>query len=226
MNRKLHILAALVLLFSLASNVGAGTKSEEAHRALIMRVKRAVVILTTYDERGYLISQGSGFFVAPDRIITNAHVINTAARAQIETFDGHTFHAQGAVAIDEKRDLALLQIDAQASTATTLLIEDTIPAQGEEVFVVSNPRGSSWKVSSGAALATWNFQELGTLIRITAAISRGSSGGPVVNSEGRVVGIATMCLKRSEELYFAIPGKSISTLRLGTLMTFPLQRTN
>lgn len=228
MKRKLHALPAIILLlFVPLAAQAAGRRVEETHPATVARVKRAVVILNAYDERGKMISQGSGFFVAPGRVITNAHVINTASRAQIQTFDGHIYDARGVIAVDARQDLALVEFDVPQparSVLTTLALEADLPAWGEEVFVVSNPRGAlSWTVSSGAALATWQFDGIGALLRITSPIARGSSGGPVVNLDGRVVGVATMCLKRSEELYFAVPARNLSALRPGSLMPFPLK---
>lgn len=190
---------------------------------IIRHVKRAVVVVNTFDARGRHLSQGSGFFVAANLIITNLHVVGSASRVEIETFDGQSYAVGGVVAFDAQRDLALLQPSTRASGVTTLVVEDSTPRAGEEIFVVSNPQGYAWQVSRGMTLALRNFQDIGELVRITASISHGSSGGPVVNLQGRVVGIATMNLTAAEELHFAIPGARIGHLRRGRLMPFPLQ---
>ena len=190
---------------------------------LIRHVKQAVVIVNAYDERGRHLSQGSGFFVTANRIITNLHVVGRASRVEITTFDGQSSDAAGVIAFDGKRDLALLQALAPVSEETALTVEDSLPPTGDEIFVVSNPQGYTWQVSRGTTLALWDFQDLGELVGITASISQGSSGGPVVNRQGRVVGVATMSLKAAGEFYFAVPCDRIAQLRPGPLMRFPLQ---
>ncbi len=168
-------------------------------------------------------SQGSGFFVGRDRIVTNLHVVGHATRVEVRTFDGQTFAVEGLRAYDASRDLALLEVSVPARCkVATLELASVFPRPGEEIFVVSNPRGAEWQVSSGHALAPWKSQELGEMIPITAAVSRGSSGGPVVNSEGRVVGIATMNLKLTEVFHMAVPGECAAALRPSALLTFPL----
>ncbi len=210
-----------MLMFAPASS--SATAASEPLPDTIQHVKRAVVIVNSFDERGRHISQGSGFFIASQGIVTNLHVVGRAARVEIKTFDGQTYPIEGVVAFSVQRDLALLQIDAQTSEAESLSVEDSMPRAGEEIFVVSNPQGYTWQVSKGTTLALWDFQDIGELVRITASISQGSSGGPVVNLQGRVVGVATMNLKASEEFYFAIPCERIAQLRPGRLMPFPLQ---
>lgn len=212
------------LLFALAlALITPYARASEPLPGLINHVKRAVVVVNSFDERGKLVSQGSGFFIARDRIVTNLHVVGIAARVEVKTFDGETFAIEGLRAFDRGRDLALLQSATPAALeVTTLTLTNLLPHPGEEVFVVSNPRGSEWQVSSGHTLALWESQELGALLPITAAVSRGSSGGPVVNLHGHVVGIATLNIKRTEEFHLAVPGECAAALRPSALITFPL----
>ncbi|MGB9177726.1 MAG: serine protease [Pyrinomonadaceae bacterium] len=189
--------------------------AEESRSGTIRRVKRAVVRITTYDGQDRPLLQASGFFVTPERIATTAHVINGASRAQIETFDGRTYAVQGIVAFDEESDVALLQISASSLEITTLKISERVPSEGEEIILVSNPQGFAWKTTKGSVVTLWNFQERGDLLRITAAISPGSSGGPVVNRAGEVVAVAAMHIVSSEDFNLAVPCTSFSNLRLG-----------
>ena len=226
--RKAFLLLAACVLLAAAAAPLAATVAATASRPtlpdlLIQHVKHSVVIVNAYDERGRHLSQGSGFFVASNRIVTNLHVVGRASRVEIETFDGQSRAVEGVVAFDAKRDLALLQPSASTSEVSTLTVEDSPSRTGDEIFVVSNPQGYTWQVSRGTTLALWDFQDFGELVRITASISQGSSGGPVVNLQGRVVGIATMSLKATGEFYFAVPGDRIAQLRPGPLMPFPLQ---
>lgn len=190
---------------------------------LVSHVKRAVVIVNSFDGRGRLLAQGSGFFVGRERIVTNLHVVGTATRVEVKTFGGQTFAVEGVRAFDAKRDLALLEASVPATSEIAMLeLAAASPRPGEEIFVVSNPRGAAWQVTSGLALAAWEFQELGAMLPFTAAVSRGSSGGPVVNLQGRVVGIATMSLRRAEEFHLAVPGECAAALRPEALLAFPL----
>jgi S1-C subfamily serine protease len=184
-------------------------------------VKQAVVVITTYDKSEKPLLQGSGFFVETKYLITTLHLIKDAYRAQIRTFNGRTYPVEGIAALNEQRDLALLEIGGASKGWTTLAVEETMPTEGEEIIVVSNPQGASWTVSTGVIEAIWNFQGIGDLMRITAAISPGSSGGPVVNRRGRVVGIAAMHIDSADDLNFAVPSELIKALRPGPLRPLP-----
>ena len=200
----------LTLALFLAPTVKA--PAQEPLSNLIKRIKCAVVLITTYNEEGKPFQQGSGFFVESNRIITNLHVMGGASRTRIKTFDGKTYAVQRIVAVNEKQDLALLEVSVPASSVLALETEESAPREGEEIIVVSNPRGSHWKVSRGTTEGIWNFQNIGKLISITAAIAPGSSGGPVVNLRGRVIGVATMHIPAGDDLYFAVPGALVTEL--------------
>src|SRR5882724_8552224 len=87
---------------------------------MLGKLKRGVVIITTYDDRGKPLLQGSGFFITPERVVTNQHVINHASRIRIETFGGQTVPVVSVASSDVNSDLALLQIDAPHPDTTTL----------------------------------------------------------------------------------------------------------
>jgi S1-C subfamily serine protease len=221
-----HILGAFLLtaLLFTAAAVAAPERPQRTLPDLVEHVKRAVVLVRAFDERGRPVAQGSGFFIAQKRVVTNLHVVGRAARVELLTFDGRPCPVAGALAYDAGRDLALLETAAPTTDVTTLPVEDSEPHAGEEIFVVSNPRdGGTWHVTRGTTLAPRIFQDFGRMVRITASISVGSSGGPVVNLRGRVVGVATMNLKASEESFFAVPAAPVRHLRPGLLMPFPLR---
>ena len=175
--------------------------------------KRAVVIVTTYDEHGNPLLQGSGFFITPDRIVTNFHVISNASEIRIRTFAGKTFTVQKIVGTDAGSDLALLQMENACSNAITLQVEDESPAEGESIILLSNPQDSHWKVTHGRVGRIWQFESIGRRLQITARIFHGSSGSPVLNQQGHVIGIAVMRLDSSEDLNFAVPVESLKVLQ-------------
>lgn len=213
-SKKLRLCLTL-FLFSLTVSTA---MAQESSSDILKHVKHAVVLITTYDKNDKPLLQGSGFFIESTRLITSLHVLKDAQGAKIKTFDGKTFRVKGIVAMDEVRDLALIEVGDASPGCTILAIEEITPTEGEQIIVVSNPQGSSWKVSKGIFEARWDFQSGGELLRITASIFPGSSGGPVVNQQGRVVGIATLHIDSSDDLNFALPGEFIKTLIRGPLL--------
>jgi S1-C subfamily serine protease len=226
-SRSVILAAALAALAAQGGLRPARAAHPTGSALLVEHVKRAVVLVKAFDERGRSVAQGSGFFVREDTVVTSLHVVGLAARVEVTTYGGETRAVEGVAAFDSGRDLALLQTARDwARPVATLTTSGQSPVEGEEVFVVGNPRGSLWEVSYGKALAPWVSPELGRLLPFTAAVARGSSGGPVVNLRGQVVGVATMGLRRAPvEQFYAVPGQEVAglTLRRRALMTFPLQ---
>jgi S1-C subfamily serine protease len=198
---------ALVLVSSFSAS------AQTAPQELVSQVKRAVVIVTTYDQHANALQQGSGFFISADRIVTNFHVIDSARQILIKTFNGETVPVESVVASDTQADLAILQIGAPCHDTTSLQVADISPAEGDSLVVVSNPKGSSWKVTAGQVAATWNFEHLGSRMQITASLKPGSSGGPVVNLQGHVIGIAVMHTGSADDLDFAVPAERLKDLQ-------------
>jgi S1-C subfamily serine protease len=179
-------------------------------------LKRAVVIVTTLDSEGTPLLQGSGFFLSSDLIATNMHVIRDAALIKIEMFDGVSRNVENVIAVNETDDLALLQLEAPEANVAVLQLADAAPVEGESILVLSNPRDSRWKLTRGKIGPSWQFKGTSKRIQITASIRPGSSGGPVVNQDGRVVGIAAMHMDSEDDLNFAVPVESLRALHSST----------
>jgi serine protease Do len=207
----------VLFLFALAPLVAAQTDLPENSAERMTMLKRAVVIVTTLDREGKPLLQGSGFFLAPDRIVTNMHVIKDAGLIRIQTLDGNTITALNVVAVNVREDLALVQMEAPTADATILQLADSAPVEGEAILVMSNPRGSQWKLTRGQVGPVWQFKGTGKRIQITASILPGSSGSPIVNKEGHVVGVAAMHMESStDDLNFAVPAESLKALQAWT----------
>jgi tetratricopeptide (TPR) repeat protein len=187
---------------------------------LVKRIKPSAVAIETYDSKGAIISRGSGFFVAADRVITNRHVIERAARVEIHLMDGKKFPVRGVLAIDGEGDLALLQVDVPRGLAFPLPIVRAAPQEGESIVVIGNPYGLEGSVANGIVSAVREISGYGKIIQITAPISPGSSGSPVVNMAGQVVGVATLQAAEGQSLNFAVPAERITQLRITELQTF------
>lgn len=222
-------LAALIVLTAAAAGPARGVEASAAGGSsplpapLVEQVKRAVVVVESYDDRGRLVAQGSGFFTGRGEVTTSLHVVGRATRVSVRTYAGETLSAHGLSALDARRDLALLSVAGPPADAEPLPLADAPPRAGAEVFVVSNPRGSLWEVSRGTALGLRELEGLGLFVNITAPIYGGSSGGPVVDLRGRVVGVAALGLRSTREQYFAVPCDESARLRPRALMPFPLQ---
>ena len=208
-------LITFLLLASLSyvTLAAAENYSAEPSAEVVARVKHAVVLITTYDQRGMPEKQGSGFFLTADRVVTNLHVVNTASQIRISTFTGRTFTADRILAADKNSDLALLQLSAPSSDATTLGLAEVEPLEGAPVMLVSHPLGAHWRVSAGEVGRSWSFFEVGERLQISADVLPGSSGGPVLNLEGCVIGIAVMHIESNDNLNFAVPVARLKELQ-------------
>ncbi|PYT01380.1 MAG: hypothetical protein DMF63_00595 [Acidobacteria bacterium] len=186
---------------------------------LVKRIKPSSVAIETFDAKGNTLSRGSGFFIAPDRIVTNRHVIERSTRVEIHLIDGKKFLVKGVLAVDGEGDLALLQVDVPRALALPLPIVRTVPQEGESIVVVGNPFGLEGSVSNGIVSAVREISGYGKIIQITAPISPGSSGSPVVNMYGQVIGIASLQAAEGQSLNFAIPSERILQLKVSELQT-------
>jgi tetratricopeptide (TPR) repeat protein len=210
------IFAFIVMAFACADFVAAQDYLPE----LVRRIKPSAVAIETFDAKGATLSRGSGFFISTNRVITNRHVIEKSNRVEVHLMDGKKFTARGVLAIDGEGDLALLQVDVPQGAAVPLPIVQSVPQEGESIVVVGNPFGLEGSVSNGIVSAVREIPGYGKIIQITAPISPGSSGSPVVNMRGQVIGVATLQAAEGQSLNFAVPSERISQLKIGEIKTF------
>ena len=149
LKRKLPPWLALLVLFVCAPQHQAA--AEESLPELVRRVKPAVVSVITYNEKGEVAVTGSGFFVRPGQVLTNFHVVEAAARAEIRTFEGKgkTYAVAGILDVDEEGDLALLGVEVPAERARVSETTTVMPEEGERVFVIGNPLRLEGSVGEG-----------------------------------------------------------------------------
>lgn len=209
-----------VLILTILCFVPPLTAAQDFLPELVKRIKPSAVAIETFDQKGNLISRGSGFFTAPDRVITNRHVIEKSQRVEIHLINGRKYVAKGVLAIDGEGDLALLQVDVPKEFAIPLPIVKRVPLEGESIVVIGNPFGLEGSVSNGIVSAVREISGYGKIIQITAPISPGSSGSPVVNMLGQVIGVATLQAAEGQSLNFAVPSERILQLKIGELQSF------
>ena len=209
-------LKALLISLTLLAAAGHG---QDYLPELVKRVKPSAVAIETFDAKGNSVSRGSGFFIAADRVITNRHVIERSTRVVVHLMDGKKFTAKGVLAVDGEGDLALLQVDVPQGLGIPLPVVRAVPQEGESIVVIGNPFGLEGSVSDGIVSAVREISGYGKIIQITAPISPGSSGSPVVNMAGQVIGVATLQAAEGQSLNFAVPAERIAQLKVNELQT-------
>ena len=214
-NRTPAIIWILVIFF--ATIVPA--TSQDVLPELVRRIKPSAVAIVTFDNHGESLSRGSGFFIDVDRVVTNRHVIEGAYRAEVHSSTGNVYPVKGVLAVDAEGDVALLRIEAPPNLIRPLSLERTSPQEGESIVVIGNPFGLEGSVTNGIVSAVRDIPTFGRIIQITAPISPGSSGSPVVNMRGQVIGVATLQITGGQSINFAIPSERISQLQTGTTMS-------
>lgn len=187
---------------------------------LIKTVKPSVVEVTTYDSSDQPSSLGSGFFTGSRQLISNWHVVDGCYRAEVKTSDGNIFPVRGILASDKEIDLVLLEVDIPPGKAHVLKVSAKPADEGEKIVVIGNPLGLEGTVSDGIISGIRDLPKLGRLLQLTAPISHGSSGGPVVNMQAEVVGVARGMLSEGQNLNFAVPSNEITNLKRGNLVSF------
>jgi hypothetical protein len=202
---------SLLLVAALAASVAA----EQAMVDIVRQIKPAVVTVITYDKRGAKDSQGSGFFVDASHVVTDWHVIEDASRVVVRAADSKTYPVKGIDGGGETSDLALLELSSPVAGAKALTVVSSVPEPGERVIVVGSPYGLDATVSDGIVSAVRELPSLGKVIQISAPISRGSSGSPVVNMSGQVIGVAQAIHGDGQNLNFAIPGARVLAMSGG-----------
>ena len=163
----------------------------------------AVVVVVAIDKEGRAESLGSGFIVREDgAVVTNYHVIHMASDIMIKT-GTKVRDVEGVLYVDPENDLAIIKMEGKGYP--TVRIGDAGNLRvGEKVYVVGNPHGLENTISEGIVSGIREVDATRKLLQITAAISPGSSGGPVFNDNGEVVGIATFLIADAQNLNFAI----------------------
>jgi len=188
--------------------------ADENVPALIKRVDPSTVLIKTYDESGEALKQGSGFFItAKGDVITCHHVLEGATRAEVKMGDGRIYRVKEVIAEDKEADIVRISVDVPANTVCPLRVTTSLPEVGEKVIVIGSPLGLEKTVSDGIVSAVREIPGFGNIIQISAPVSPGSSGSPVVNIRGEVIGLATRQVPEGQNLNFAMPGERIAKLK-------------
>ena len=196
------------ILLLLASSCPA----QEDLRDIVRRTKPAVVTIAVFDSTGTVFGVGSGFFIDGEHIITSRHVVEGAARAEYRTSSGKIYPVRGVVGDNVLADLVQLQVEPPKEEMRPLTLADNVPDEGERVIAIGSPQGLELTVSEGIVSSIREDPMAGSLLQITAPISQGSSGGPILNDRGEVVGVASWVMAEGQNLNFAVSSAKIGEL--------------
>jgi tetratricopeptide (TPR) repeat protein len=161
------------------------------------------VTIIGFDQEKNPIQFGSGFVFEKSKVATNFHVVRGCnSLIVITNQDSIKYEVNKVMSLDELNDLAILNI--QLPLEPLALSNDSSLEIGDKIYAVGSPKGFSGTFSEGIVSS---FRKSGKtkLIQITAPISHGSSGGPILNSKGEVVGVSVSTIEEGQNLNFAIP---------------------
>ena len=204
----LPIMLVGLLIFSTPGTAPAQTVPQIAEKALA-----ATVYLEMQDTKGLPLGFGSGFFVGENLIATNYHVIEGAARGTAKLVGKDTkYTIEGFTATDTVNDLALLKVTMDGIKPLPLGKSSDIKI-GETIYVAGNPKGLEGTFSDGL-ISSRRDRSAKERFQMTAPISPGSSGGPVLNRKGEVIGVSVSVHRDmdAQNLNFAIPSRYLREL--------------
>jgi S1-C subfamily serine protease len=203
---KKNILKLLPVLFLIS------TISSYSQNAVEIAKKTfpSTVSIVALDKSKQPISLGSGFVVDKGKVITNVHVMKGAVYGEIiEDQTKKTHKIVGYLAIDKINDLILLSVPTLE--VDKLALSEKTPEIGEKIYAIGNPKGLSGTISEGIVSGIRKIEN-NDLIQITAPISPGSSGGPIINNNGEVIAVSVASLTSGQNLNFAIPAKYVNNI--------------
>ena len=187
---------------------------EDSRKTSLKDAAEAVLYLEMYDNHGDLIGSASGFLVENQTtLVTNYHVVQDAYRIVACTNNGsNSVEANLLLAYDESADLAILKCDSSLDIHPLNLADSDNAEQGDQVYAVGYPLGLANTLSDGVISSRY-YDEYGIdTVQVTAAISEGNSGGPLLNEDGQVVGVVCAYYEDGQNLNVGVASNTLLDL--------------
>lgn len=153
---------------------------------------------------------GSGFFIDSGEVVTNFHVVAGADRIQVTTSDKKTYEVEQVLGYDEKIDLAILKVNSQNESLKES--KEGIKT-GETIYILGSPLGLTGTFADGMVSSPSRKIEDVDYIQVTAPMSPGNSGGPLLNKYGEVMGVNTWQYADGQNLNFSINISEIDNIK-------------
>ncbi|TMQ16644.1 MAG: serine protease [Deltaproteobacteria bacterium] len=217
--RRLRLVTVLALVASCAGTVGKAARAPLTAKDIVQRASPAIVRIEAGIDK-----IGTGFIVDKTGVVaTNLHVVAGESAIKVRMYDGSQYPVMQISGVDPDRDLALLKIQPTKALQTLKLGDSDAVSPGDQIVTIGNPLGLDYTVTSGLIssvrqacppedLAAGNCPKEFKVLQISAAISPGSSGGPLFNQFGEVVGVTTRIILIGQNLNFAVPGNYLKPL--------------
>lgn len=175
--------------------------------------KESIAVLLYTGRDGKQQGLGTGFVISEDGLIaTNLHVIGEARPITVQLADGSKHQATVVQASDRKLDLAIVRIDAKKKLKPLPLGDSNKIKQGEAIVAIGHPQGLQYSVVSGVLSGKRDMDGV-AMLQLAIPIEQGNSGGPVLDPQGRVVGIVTMKSLVTANLGFAVPVNALKQIQ-------------
>ena len=203
-----HGPTVLGVIAALVPCLAAQRPHEPTPSDIFKSAKDSVVLILGADQEGVV--QGSGFIQSHDQVVTNFHVIEGQEQLYVKFTDGSVAQVKSIAKADENVDLAILKVPT-GSRPPLRMGDELALREGDNVLALGAPRGLELTLTSGI-VSSFRRDENAYLIQTTAPIAPGSSGGPLLDSLGRVVGITTFRLSDSPGLYFSVAVSELKRL--------------
>jgi len=196
-----HLIKSIIFLTPLFSLLSAA--SGDAVNTLKENSK-AIVVVTAYNRKGQPLTEGTGFIAASDgAVVTNYHVIGIAHDIKVRS-GRRPLNVTGVIYADKDNDLIILKVKEKDLPAVTLGDAEKI-RPGERVFILSASEKADTETHGGTFIGTKTMSGGRRALKIIAPVSHGSSGSPVFDGDGKVIGIVTFLIKRTQNILLAMP---------------------
>jgi len=216
----LRVVAVMALVSSCGPTTFQAPPTRLTAKDIVQRSNPAIVRIEAGVDK-----VGTGFILDKSGVVaTNLHVVAGESRIRVRLFDGSQYLVTQIVGVDPGRDLALLRIQAAKDLPTLKLGDSDTISAGDQIFAIGNPLGVfDHSVTEGLIsqirpycgkddIAAHRCQQELTVLQISAAISPGSSGGPLFNQYGEVVGITTAIITAGQSINLAVPANYLKPL--------------